>query len=79
MVWTAARNISLILQIFLLLMLEKKDRTMTELEIMKHAKRYLDKLANGINPLDDLPEKRADAATVQPKQRQRSTSRRDSQ
>lgn len=57
---------------------------MTELELMKHAKRYLDKLANGINPLDDsiavdLPEKRADAATVQPKQRQRSTSRRDSQ
>lgn len=26
---------------------------MTELEIMKHAKGYLDKLANGINPLDD--------------------------
>lgn len=26
---------------------------MTELEIIKHAKGYLDKLANGINPLDD--------------------------
>ena len=57
---------------------------MTEVELMKHAKGYLDKLANGINPLVDpiavdLPEKRADAATVQPKQRQRSTSRRDSQ
>lgn len=57
---------------------------MTELELMKHAKGYLDKLANGINPLDDsiavdLPEKRADATTVQPKQRHRSTSRRDSQ
>ena len=26
---------------------------MTELELMKHAKGYLDKLANGINPLDD--------------------------
>lgn len=26
---------------------------MTELEIMKHAKGYLDKLANGVNPLDD--------------------------
>lgn len=26
---------------------------MTELEIMKHAKGYMDKLANGINPLND--------------------------
>ena len=28
---------------------------MTELEIMQHAKSYLDKLANGINPLTDQP------------------------
>ena len=28
---------------------------MTELEIMKHAKSYVDKLANGINPLTDQP------------------------
>ena len=28
---------------------------MTELEIMKRAKMYIDKLANGINPLDDTP------------------------
>ena len=57
---------------------------MTELELMKHAKGYLDKLANGINPLDDsiavaFPEKTPPAATVQPTQRQRPTSRRDSQ
>ena len=28
---------------------------MTELEIMQHAKLYLDKLANGINPLTNQP------------------------
>ena len=28
---------------------------MTELEIMQRAKMYMDKLANGINPLDDTP------------------------
>ncbi len=55
---------------------------MTELELMKHAKGYLDKLANGINPLDesiaaDLPERRTDAGIVQPKQRRRSASRRN--
>lgn len=26
---------------------------MTNLEVMKRAKTYMDKLANGINPLDD--------------------------
>ena len=28
---------------------------MTDLEVMKKAKTYIDKLANGINPLDDTP------------------------
>ena len=28
---------------------------MTELEKMQRAKMYIDKLANGINPLDDVP------------------------
>ena len=28
---------------------------MTEYEKMQHAKTYIDKLANGINPIDDTP------------------------
>ena len=28
---------------------------MTELETMRRAKMYMDKLANGINPLNDAP------------------------
>ena len=33
----------------------KEEAMATELEILIHAKGYLDKLANGINPLTDEP------------------------
>lgn len=34
---------------------------MTEMEILTHAKSYIDKLANGINPISDLPVGEGDA------------------
>lgn len=33
----------------------KRDITMTELEKIEYAKKFIDKLANGINPLNDTP------------------------
>ena len=33
----------------------KGNREMPELQKIAHAKSYIDKLANGVNPLDDTP------------------------
>ena len=37
---------------------------MTELEKMQRAKMYIDKMANGINPIDDTPAADSDILSV---------------